>query len=407
MIWRLAYKNVTHQSVMYFLMLIQMIVVFFITISMSSSIYSRFTDYLPFRDVLDGQGTYYDITADVGGPNNDADLLGSSSAVSEELSGHPDIAASYLVPAYEIKEGYDFRSYDDFWLEIYEPELEEGTWFDLKNWTKEDTIPVVISQNDKGLHVGDTFVMNGVAPRSTICNLEVIGVLRDGAKIIGSPTESSGPDFSCKDMYENYYFDVEEETLVMIPYSLLPVSNGKAQNALLFGPLLVTYPESPTAEEKKANDEFFGAYMSSARMEISEIKKNSFDYIFEDTRVLLPILLAVMILSCVSAMSVNALSTKRQIYNYTIYYICGLKWKKCVQINLVSSLYLVFLALLITILGVVIMGKAGLLANSVITLGGFQLLSCALVALLYVLLSIVLPLRIMSSNTPSQILQSN
>lgn len=61
MVWKLAYKNILRDPIMNLLMVLQMIVIFFITISMTSSILSRFAYFLPFKDLLKNDGDYYNM----------------------------------------------------------------------------------------------------------------------------------------------------------------------------------------------------------------------------------------------------------------------------------------------------------------------------------------------------------
>lgn len=90
--------------------------------------------------------------------------------------------------------------------------------------------------------------------------------------------------------------------------------------------------------------------------------------------------ICVLILTLVGALSTSALSAKRQLKNYAVYYICGLKWKQCATVNFWSS---------------------------VIEFGICQFLGCLVIMAVYVLLSLIRPLNIIGNNTPNQVLKSN
>lgn len=397
MIWKLAYKNILRAPIMNLLMVLQMIVIFFITISMTSSILSRFAYFLPFKDLLKNDGDYYNMLFSYDPETLDPNF--KTEELTAKLRGDPKAAASYL-PWLSV-DGVDAElcSFDDPWLDAYRPELEDGTWFDLDGWQK-DTIPIVISDNDEALSVGDQITMTDFASGSKY-SCEIIGILKEGARVIGWDSPGASEDFSCKYMYRDHYFAIEQKMLVIMPQRLLAAEQIGTQ---LHDPLLITYPDGVSAEDRSYNDSYIKSLQTIFNAPVSEIYQNSLVYIFEQCRALLPILFAVLLLTLVSTMSVNALSVKRQIYTYTIYYICGLRWNKCVLINLVSSFYLVLLSLLLTFAGIAAALPA--LGESVIRLGWIQLLACMVVLVFYVILSVVLPLRIMHSHTPSEILRS-
>jgi len=137
------------------------------------------------------------------------------------------------------------------------------------------------------------------------------------------------------------------------------------------------------------------------------MKKNSLDYIFQQIYILLPILICILILTLVSAISVSALSAKRQLKNYAVYYICGLKWKQCALINFYSSLISVLISFVLSIISIIVIIITDSFGETVIELGMWQILSCILIMTIYVLLSVLLPISIIGNNTPNQVLRSN
>lgn len=138
---------------------------------------------------------------------------------------------------------------------------------------------------------------------------------------------------------------------------------------------------------------------------IDAINQNSLSYIYESVKLLLPIAIAVLILVMTSVISMSALFTKQQLRYYSIYYICGLKWKRCVLINFYSALLTASGALFVTFLGVACFQPA--LAQTVVSLGGWQLLICTLLTVFYLLISVILPVQIVYGQTPKDILRSN
>lgn len=121
---------------------------------------------------------------------------------------------------------------------------------------------------------------------------------------------------------------------------------------------------------------------------------------------LLPILISILIMTLVSAISVSALSTKRQLKNYAVYYICGLKWKQCSLINLVSCTSIAFISIIIAGFCTIVL-KNTFFSESVLELGILQIFICINISFLYIVLSALLPLKIIKNNTPREVLKSN
>ena len=136
------------------------------------------------------------------------------------------------------------------------------------------------------------------------------------------------------------------------------------------------------------------------------MKANSRNYIFSQIYTLFPILICILILTLISAVSISALSAKNQLKNYAVYYICGLKWKQCVMINFYSSLVSVIFSFIMSIIPIFVMKLTGA-GETVIDFGIWQFISCVLIMLLYIILSLILPISIIGKNTPNQILKSN
>ena len=263
MIWKLAYKNILRDPIMNLLMVLQMIVIFFITISMTSGILSRFAYFLPFKDMLKKDGDYYNMIFSYDPETLDPNF--KTEELTAKLRGNPEVAASYL-PWLSV-DGVDVElcSFDDPWLNAYRPELEDGMWFDL-NGCQKDTIPIVISDNDEELKVGDQITMTDFASGSNY-SCEIIGILKEGARVIGWDSPA-GSDFSCRYMYRNYYFAIEQKMLVIMPQRLLAAEKIGTQ---LHGPLLITYPNGVSSEDRSYNDSYIKSLQTIFSTPVSEI----------------------------------------------------------------------------------------------------------------------------------------
>ena len=406
MIAKLAWRNVFLNPVMNLLIIVQMMIIYFIVISMTSSVISRFSYYLPFKEILKENGSFYSFFY---ATNPETGMAGTTTdELAENLNGNPRISASYLVwlsyPEQNSKRDPIFISMDEFWLEVYHPELESGCWF--TDITRDDNIlPIVVSQNEEGITVGDIIEFESFGTNKPV-NCEVIGILKEGSRIISYqiPSDESDEIVSCKNLYQNYYYAVEQTPLIILPQSALDTS---IVNTQLHGPFMISYPEDVSEQLKEENQAYLGKMTTLCRITFSDLYRNSMTFIFEQCKTISPILIAVLIMTLVSTMSVNALSVKRQLYHYAVYYICGLQWKYCVLINFMTSLYLSIISLLLTIILLIGSLHTVWIQESVISFGAWQMLLCFLVMQLCVGFSIILPVHLLHGNTPNMILRSN
>ncbi|MCD7811701.1 MAG: hypothetical protein LUG91_07620 [Ruminococcus sp.] len=375
-----------------------MTVVFVIVISMVSTIVSRFKYYTPIKDLLNSKGYFYYIDNAIN-PQTGATLR-ETEELYELLDGEENILAAYTPWLSYVDDSSAFVSYDDAFIECYTPDLESGQWFDL-SMDQSEVVQVVVSQNPYGFKVGDIIEFdNGYG--YTI-NAEIIGILKEGTKLMGF-TVPADNKYDCQSAYISYSYEIEEKTLFIFSQKGLIDKEIVIQ---LDGPVFVTFPEDTTNEALENNNSIMKQMMTLSVIPLNEMKSNSMDFIFSQLYTLFPILVCILILTLVGAISTSALSAKRQLRNYAVYYICGLKWKQCAVINLFSSLICILISFALSIIAAFIAKATGILGDTVISLGVWQILGCVVIMIIYVLFSIILPLNIIGNNTPNKILKSN
>lgn len=406
MLLKLGFKNLKHNLLMNVLTILQMTFAFVILISIISTIVSRFTYYAPISDYLNKKGSFYNISYAIN-PETGATLR-TTDEIHDLLEYDCDISAQYDVflefddpnKTNENERSADhFISYDDKFAEIFIPELESGTWFNL-NREPNDIVPVVVSQNSYDFNVGDiiSLSLDGVGIKA-----EIIGILKDGAKIIDTSLQAHEKiDF--RNFYRNYKYELEERvTFIMLQRDLL----DKPVIMQLNGNIFVTYPENTVDPQIKTNDSTIRRLQTVYTESTKIMRKNSLEYIFSQLYNLIPIFICVFILTLVGAVSTAALSAKRQLKNYAVYYICGLKWKQCAAVNFFSSLICVLISFILSI-GTALAAKiSGIIGETVIEIGLWQIVGCFATIIIYMLLSLILPLNIIGRSTPNQLLKSN
>jgi len=397
MLFKLGLKNLRHNIFINILIIIQMTVVFVITVSMVSTIISRFQFYNPLKEYLNSNGYFYCVDNAI---NPDTQqTLRSTDELYELLENEKNIAASYNDWLTYNGDNSTFISYDDEFINMFTPELEAGQWFDLSK-DQSNTVQVVVSENPYGFKVGDKITLdsfgNGI-------DAEIIGILKKNTKIIGFSVSES-KKYDCRNTFVNYNYEIEEKPLFILSQRGLMDKNVTMQ---LSGPVFVTYPKGISDKILESNNNTMKKMMTVNITPLNEMKANSMNYIFSQIYTIFPILICILMLTLVSAVSVSALSAKNQLKNYAIYYICGLKWKQCSMINFYSSLVSVILSFIMSILLILVIKLTGVMEETIIDFGIWQFISCMLIMMLYIILSVILPISIIGKNTPNQILKSN
>ena len=396
MLFKLGLKNLRHNIFINILIVIQMTVVFLITISMISTIISRFQFYSPIEKYLNSKGFFYCFDNAI---NPDTQqTLRSTDELYELIEGERNIVASYNDWLTYKGDNSKFISYDDEFINMFTPELEAGQWFDLSK-DQSDIVQVVVSENPYGFKVGDRITLDSFG---NDMDAEIIGILKKNTKVIGFSKPTNGK-YDCRNAFMNYNYEIEEVPLFILSQRGLVDKNVTMQ---LSGLVFVTYSKDISDEILESNNNTMKKMMTLNITPLNEMKANSMNYIFSQIYTLFPILICILILTLISAVSISALSAKNQLKNYAVYYICGLKWKQCVMINFYSSLVSVIFSFIMSIIPIFVMKLTGA-GETVIDFGIWQFISCVLIMLLYIILSLILPISIIGKNTPNQILKSN
>jgi hypothetical protein len=121
----------------------------------------------------------------------------------------------------------------------------------------------------------------------------------------------------------------------------------------------------------------------------------------------MPILICVVILTFIAVFSVQTISIKRQMRNFSIYYICGLKWRECAIINLIGSLISILISIFITTLGIYFANYLNLLKNTVINLGFWQIIICLCIGILIAIFSMIMPILLINNSSAKEVLRRN
>lgn len=395
------------------LTVIQMSIVLFITAVMVSSVLIRYKYYEPFRDFFESDGIYtsYSFYANKDPSVNALTEMMTEEDFMTELKNANDMISCYSAMLYYPEEtNYSFKtlSYDSEILTRYEPELSEGRWLRITDDPKR--AEVVVSQNNYGWHVGDVITLaSNNFPSDITFEAEIVGELKDGAKVVGNLfTVDKDKDYNS--FYTTYSYAVEQTPLLIFSYDALKNIENSPESEIKYAVpqsvrygSLIKFGNNTNSETVKAAIEKLSTFGSTESEEMSVIHDNSFKYLTEQIRKLLPIILMAFMLVIVSSISGSALSTKKSMRIYVIYAINGLPWRKCTLINLIQTVVLFMISLIITAL-CLIFAHCFLTSVTTVLWSNLILIIFAFIGLMYVLISMIMPAAIIHNCTPKQIM---
>lgn len=400
--------------------ILQLTVIFGIIFFMISSALIRYSYYAPFKEYFQANGVYVnfsdtvmDDTGDLTTLKNNEYFLNMFENTDKIISCHHP----FIVPKKE-NAGWTPVSYDDEIIENYRPELSEGRWLKITN--DKDCVEAVISENKNNWNVGDTIDAICLNYEESVMNetdipikIKIVGKLKEGTKIIGGNSiYSKNP--SINDFYYPYSFKIEQTPLMLFSYSALNnIKIKKLDNNRPnvyqgeYSSMILTFKNQIDSQvfdeiEKKISEKSY--YSIGLIANLKDFNKNSKEYITEQAKALFPIMVIILIMVLISSISVSAISTRRKLKDYAIFYINGLQWNQCSLINLYESLIISVISIILSVVTILVIQLTPLAESVKIIWSIYGFLACLAIMLLYILISMLMPFIIIKHNTPKEIL---
>ncbi len=394
-------KAKTRFGIMKLFEVVQLSIVIAIIICLVSAILSRYTYYDPFADVIEGQG-YMCVAEpsmlDIEKFNQDF----------EQYELLPTSAFGFGMEEGKMHGGY---AYSDKLATMYKPQMKDGVWLSETDITHENSgfIPIVVTANS-WYKVGDEIVESyatafnehGVPLDFKTIKYKVIGIVEDRERIVScDELKNKAEDFN--DIYGIFDSEYRAEPFAFALQNDVKSGFG-ADKSPVSGVQFILCNDA-SEEEYEALGERLKMYSGALRVTpLSEIHKNSMEYIYKQMYTLFPIALCIFILTVISAVSINAIYTKRQLRNYAIFYICGARWRTCALKSLKDSTITCAVASALCAL-ILFIGKQNFLKETVISFGIWHAVICVAVIALYLLLSMIMPIAIIGSSQPKDVLK--
>ena len=360
-----------------------------------SSVMSKIEYYLPLRKVLSSEGmclfasgSYIDDLSNYYSYN---DIINISDNIEEIYS--TETTDFLMIPNTENEDEAhpDFVVYNKNMYDLYKPQMQEGKWLsDIKG--DKNYISAVVSYSSK-YNVGDTIEVYDYIDE-IYYPLKIVGKTAQKAKFI---TNSSINEFAkdFRDLYGNIEGNmifIRHDDIELTPISVSPQ-----------GIIFIKYKDGLSDEEADAiKGELFkmGGFLNLS----DELNKKSIEYLSEDIMLILPICICVFIISLICTVASSAIAAKCNMKTFLITYICGARWRSNSLISLINSVITSLAGVVLAAAAYIVISKTGIAEYFCLEFTKYEFLFCLPVLLINIILPVILPLWIISKQTPKELI---
>ncbi len=423
MFWLLGWKDLKRVRGLNIVITMLLTVVLLTVISIVSAVQAKFKRYSELARYLEQKGVYIESDYLTWGTFEDNRLLRDENEIREHMPEVKDVLCVEKLwePYVEGKElSLAVWCYSGSVLDALQPDMESGRWFGKED-ADSDMLKAVVTHNDGSLKTGDVVTVgNGMT--AAVQQVEIIGVIRDHESLY-YPDVSGGNFSDYRACYYTYDYEAEEHQVLMLlsdrqildgeKDGRFGTLNYRLENRAGFqkqmtGGTLLTYDEDvPQTVIDRDVELLKQASMINRVHDLSKMNAESWDYILEEMHDYLPVLICIFVFVMIAAVSANAVTVKKQLKNYAVYYICGLPWKNCARISLAVACITSGTAFGMVVCSMLFLKLTGLLADTALTLGLWELTACAVVIGCYILLAWSIPVGIVRNTSAKEIMTEN
>lgn len=416
-LFKAALLNLKKRAAMNILIILEMTAAIVVFSVMISSIMIRYAYYEPLKDIFESNG--YLALLNLEYENKEKNNFVHGAELGEYIGNPQKVVSISDISVYKESSngGESFlrsigRAYSDEAIRLFPPKLKDGRWLNTSD--RADVIETVISENPFGWQVGDKLQLCFFGDHEGIFHtVEIVGEIEKGAKIFGLNAKlDKDHDFNL--CYSIYDYEYEEVPLMLfsseylddveIPVDVDPPAEI-TQRPL--GVHLIVYDDDTSEDVLMEGQKMLGemAEIGSAHTISFEIlEPNSRKYLYMQVYNLLPIIIAILILTFVSSISSTAISTRERLRDYSVFYITGLRWRQCIWINTIQSAFISVLSLVLAFAGMAMIGLTSLSGTVTIIWSPWIVLAAAGVIIMYISVSMIMPAIIIGRSTPKEIL---
>lgn len=374
----------------YMLITLQVSAVFALVIIFSSAVKDRTKYYNVCNKDLSTNGIIIKPSAADNIMNNEDDILKIFDKA-KSVSGVKSIDL--------FDDTYDFQGtamiYSPNVMRAIPPRLESG------NFPKENSKFIeCLSCDGFGFKTGDIIKLHD--NNNNEYNIKICGILSYNQYIYG--TGISGEYRYTGDYRDLYYYLSRAGSSSPLLLTTENIANKFNMNPVFRydSSIIINFPRNTYNSEILNQMAFDNGFQIIG--DTIEKNKASVNYVNEQLYTIMPLAIAILIITIFTTITTSVISTIRNLKTYVIYYICGATWKHCAKINL--KIYFMIL-LLSAILNALLfkIGTHTFLKNTVTTITSSSIIICGLIMVTFILLSLFVPIVAVRNVQPREILK--
>lgn len=404
--FKLALLSIGERFKTNLLLVLQLIFMLVVVNYMIGSMHSRSMLSDTYRSVLDKQGWYMQY--------NDFDeierRINRASETGEKL---------YLPSAEEQLVGY---------LEQFDPKpeykgicqacgwLEDGYYADIfilpDEWFDDLTLPVkssslgsnklLVFSNKSGIGAGDEFRFKTTNQRWL--TLKATGLLTDPAYI---PRQTSWHrDGSIDMLYQKVSSSKDDQAFMLTSVSAAESFGFEKSEMPMTSAAVVYYPDPiPEADYDRLTEKLHADGINVAYTKLSDLKAAAESNLKEDLGKYVPLGVVVMLIVILGTAGAIAIQTLDEMKNYAVMYLCGMKWRRTVLVNLCKVMILLTASLAVSAAVMSILQSQNIAAELGLSFGRTNLYVSLLLIALTLISSVLLPFILLRKSEPAELMR--
>lgn len=405
-LWNTAWKSLKNNIVMNLFLMLQLAAAMIITAIMISLLCIRYTAYKPYEQYLNKNGFMIHYSGHAGKSMfvNSIDDYFEKESFRNQFPNADSVFSCYrLLVYFSSSESTEMISLDDELINSYRPNMKSGRWLEPSVYG-DNCIEAVVTDNPYGWVSGDVIQMySGTTPDKTPVNVKIVGILEDGARIpIGNRINSDTPNYN--QIYNNYSYKVEQRPLILFSHSALQSAGGSIFQQFVGDLSFVLYPNDTDRSIIESDKEKASHFGFCTIYDLNECYENSKTYLVSQIMYYLPIVLILFLLIVSSTFSCTALSVRRRLYDYAVFSITGLPWKKCAYVNFIQSVMISFGSVCFSVIALQFLPYIKMQTAVTVIWNRYSIIGELLIIIIHLLIAMIIPWIVVHKHTPKEIL---
>lgn len=341
--------------------------------------------------------------------------LNISEEVINSLSGVDEVIYGKTTFMSYIKENrtLQIHVYDEAISEHIQPVVEEGVWVD-SIFANNKYPCFTIFPNKLGIEPGDIITVDDLSGNT--CEIFISGILAPEQYIYaGNEARGLNPKETDYTTLVNKYPDANNPNDIVLVTTEKEMAKINGEIYYTCGNGVIKYKDDISNEEMENNEKLIKDYVSSNMgMNSGSIRLCTLQQFYDNSlkRVnavlitYIPIIISVVILIMSSILGYEYLCNQKALYNYSVYYMLGVRWKRMSIMASARNLinFLISYAISFGIFHIVEL--LNLNKHIFITFRGSQHMLIIGIGMIFVLFGAFIPYRMLKKVTPDEVIRN-